>query len=77
VGVEAIKAFSTKGILTGYEDGTFKPSKNITRAEFVTMIVKLLGGVSESSTMNFVDVGIDDWFYPYIASVYSMNIIRA
>jgi len=74
--VEAIKAFSTKGILTGYEDGTFKPSKNITRAEFVTMIVKLLGGVSESSTMNFVDVGIDDWFYPYIASVYSMNIIK-
>jgi len=30
------------GIVNGYEDGTFKPSNNVTRAEFATMTAKAL-----------------------------------
>ncbi|MBQ4543856.1 MAG: S-layer homology domain-containing protein, partial [Clostridia bacterium] len=30
------------GIITGYEDGTFLPDKNVTRAETCTILVKCL-----------------------------------
>ena len=33
----------SKGIVTGYEDGTFKPNNKITRAEAVTVINRMLG----------------------------------
>lgn len=35
----AIKSLSGQGIITGYEDGTFKPNKTLTRSD----VVKLLG----------------------------------
>lgn len=38
---DIIKAYAT-GILTGYEDGTFKPNGTLTRAEAVTVIYRLV-----------------------------------
>lgn len=35
-----IQEYTNRGILGGYEDGTFKPSQNITRAEFVKVMNK-------------------------------------
>ncbi|MBR5528179.1 MAG: S-layer homology domain-containing protein [Clostridia bacterium] len=44
------------GIVTGYEDGTFRPENNITRAEAVTMINRLIGRVpAENNTVSFND----------------------
>lgn len=38
---EAIKDLTDRKILTGYEDGTFKPDEPITRAEVVTILSRL------------------------------------
>lgn len=38
---EYIKALSEKKIINGYEDGTFKPTKNVTRAETAKMIYEI------------------------------------
>ena len=38
-----INAFIDKCYINGYEDGTFKPEKSITRAEFVTIFNKIFG----------------------------------
>lgn len=40
-GDSIIKA-SVMGFVNGYIDGTFKPNRTVTRAEFITMIVKVL-----------------------------------
>ena len=40
----------SNGIITGYEDKTFKPEGNITRAETVTVINRLIGRVYDEST---------------------------
>jgi hypothetical protein len=35
-----IKKLVSLGAISGYPDGTFRPNNNITRAEFVTVLVK-------------------------------------
>ena len=42
-----INVCTTKNILKGYPDGTFKPEANVTNAEIVTMIVRALNRESE------------------------------
>ena len=38
-----IKSLYDENIVSGYEDGTFKPDNSLTRAEAVTMMNKVLG----------------------------------
>ena len=38
-----IKAAAEEGILQGYQDGTFRPLRNITRGEVATMLVRVIG----------------------------------
>ncbi len=40
---QAISYLAGKGVINGYEDGTFKPEDTITRAEFVKMLLEFLG----------------------------------
>ncbi|WP_277469708.1 MULTISPECIES: S-layer homology domain-containing protein [unclassified Paenibacillus] len=35
-------ALASNNIITGYADNTFKPEKDITRAEFATIVSRLL-----------------------------------
>ena len=50
------------GFVSGYDDGTFKPDRTITRAEFS----KLLNGAlktEKKSSIGFTDVKNSEWFY--------------
>ncbi|HAG11488.1 MAG TPA: hypothetical protein DCK76_08945 [Desulfotomaculum sp.] len=42
---EAVDQTVQKGVITGYPDGSFKPGKNVTRAEAAAMIDRLLGSI--------------------------------
>lgn len=50
------------GVIKGYPDGTFKPDKNITRAEFMVMVNTAFGFKDYVSKM-YSDVSSSDWFY--------------
>lgn len=50
------------GFVSGYEDGTFKPDRTITRAEFSKLINGALQ-TEKKSSLNFSDVTSSDWFY--------------
>ena len=54
------------GIITGYEDGTFRPQNTITRAEFVTMASRF-ATISQEYECDFTDVTTKHWAYEYIA----------
>lgn len=56
----AIIAAVDQGYVTGYPDGTFRPNNNVTRAEFIKMIVDAMG-LPHSS-------GASPWYMPYVAS---------
>ncbi|MEF2965596.1 S-layer homology domain-containing protein [Paenibacillus sp. M1] len=55
--VDSISTMVEKGVVTGYKDGTFKPDKPITKAEFVHMFHKLFPEIDYSSgePSDFVD----------------------
>lgn len=59
------------GLLTGYPDGMFKPDKNLTNAEAITVINKLTR-VFKVKDINFTDVKSSDWYYnQYKIAVYT------
>ena len=50
----ALEDVRKKGIINGYEDGSFRPYNTITRGEFATMICKMMG-YNPSENCNFDD----------------------
>ena len=71
-GYDAISILSGKGI-SGYPDGTFLPNKQITRAEFCTIMDRVLNLTTYSPQMpTLTDVNTGDWFYQSVqAAVYA------
>ncbi|MBF8984603.1 S-layer homology domain-containing protein [Lutibacter sp. B2] len=69
---ENIMNLIRKGAVNGYEDGTFKPNNNITRAEFATILVKAFNLEAKIGTI-FEDTK-DHWAKDYIkvASVHGI-----
>jgi hypothetical protein len=58
-----IENLNSLGYVSGYPDGTFKPGNQITRAEFATIMDKLLNLTTYTQqTPTFTDVNQTDWF---------------
>lgn len=64
---QAVEQLSSAGVVTGYKDGTFRPSRPITRAEAVTMLNKLIGLQAETNAAGqWSDVPVTHWAYEAI-----------
>jgi uncharacterized protein YjdB len=74
-GYDAISSLSSKGIVSGYPDGTFKPDASITRAEFATIVVKALGLNTTGTTGQFTDVTADAWYYGTVNAAASAGLV--
>ncbi len=60
---DSINELSDKGIINGYEDGSFKPGSNVTRAEFATLLC-LAFDANASTNDSFYN--INHWAKEYI-----------
>ncbi|MDE7245684.1 MAG: S-layer homology domain-containing protein [Oscillospiraceae bacterium] len=54
--------------MQGYSDGTFRPNQNITRAETIVMVNRILGRSVSAETVTggyktFEDVPVGSWYY--------------
>lgn len=73
---KSIEKMAAKGILEGY-DGKFNPSSNMTKAEFVTMTVRLVNLKSDkNSRPRFADVDSNAWYYKNIQSAIALELIE-
>jgi hypothetical protein len=65
------------GIVNGYEDGSFKPDKTVTRAEALKIILEAAGFTDLSDTSgNFTDLdSVRDWFAKYSAFAKKAGIV--
>ena len=78
----AVNRLNTLGIINGYEDGTFKPLNNVTRAEFTAMLLRTRGmgdiGSMELTDPPYPDVVSDDvsWAIGNIRTAKNLGIIN-
>ncbi len=73
---EAIKFLKDEGIISGYKDGTFKPSQTVNRAEALKMLMTAFEvGTTSSSTPKFKDVDKSAWFFRPLASAVEKSIV--
>lgn len=66
------------GIITGYDDGTFKPDNTITRAEFCAIVIRGLGldaAAKAGTGTAFSDVPSSHWASGYVAMASGLGIV--
>lgn len=77
---DSIKILSGLGIINGYEDGTFGPDKDVTRAEFATMLMRAMAsagiGSSDPAGTPFTDLGDASWAIGDVRTAYDLGIIN-
>lgn len=73
---DAIQSLSERGIINGFQDGTFKPGQNLTRGQ----AAKIIAGVLQLDTKNvknpnFKDIPASHQYYGAIAALKQAGII--
>jgi Fibronectin type 3 domain-containing protein len=77
--VDAVSAAVQAGVISGYEDGSFRPGDSLTRAEMVTMIIRALGlsnGIAADSSGFSDAAGIPDWAKAAVAVASELGIVN-
>ncbi len=65
-----------RGVLTGYSDGTFRPSTVVTRAQIAKIVVGTRGlPLVQPATATFADVAPGSTFYPFIETAIAHGIV--
>lgn len=70
----SVSALSSSGIISGYNDGSFKPLNNITRAEFTKLIVSAFS-IKSGKSVSFEDVPADAWYAEAVNNASGAEII--
>lgn len=73
----SIKQAAARGIVGGYADGTFKPKKEVTRAEFAVMLARMLKLQGTGVVLQFTDkASIGAWAQQGIAQAVQAGILK-
>ena len=70
----AVSTLTNAGVLDGYEDGTFKPNGNITRAEFATITARFFEATYDGENL-FPDIE-GHWAQDYINEAANAGIVN-
>lgn len=64
---EYVDKLASRGIISGYEDNSFKPESSVTRAEFVKLLTELFN-IKSDKKAEFTDVSENDWYFSCISN---------
>ncbi|MBF6614352.1 MAG: S-layer homology domain-containing protein, partial [Chloroflexi bacterium] len=62
----SIECLACKGIVSGYDDGTFRPNNQVTRGQIAKIVSNSVGYTDDPGTQIYTDVPPSNPFYPYI-----------
>ncbi len=72
-----IQLLADKLIVNGFEDGSFRPNQQVTRAEFVTLLVRALGlDVTQIKHELYTDVAADDWYAGALTAANQAGLVK-
>ncbi|QJD84708.1 S-layer homology domain-containing protein [Cohnella herbarum] len=72
----AVNDLGSRMVIDGKGDGSFSPDSDITRAEFVAILVRGLGIKPENEAAPFKDVKASDWYNGAISAAYSYRLVN-
>src|SRR5665647_2630116 len=72
---DTIQSWVDQGTIKGYEDGTFRPENNISRAEFMTLVNGIFGYIEVKAT-TYTDVKADAWYADAVAKAAAAGYIN-
>lgn len=70
-----IGRWTSMGVINGYEDGTFRPDRPISRAEFAAITDRLFKFV-DKSPVPFTDVSANSWYSEAVSRAAAANLIK-
>ncbi len=66
-----------QGWVSGYSDGNFRPAQTVNKVESLKMLLNSQGVATGSvSVKPFSDVGVGDWFAPYVSKAKELGILE-
>ncbi len=73
-----IDKLTDENIIAGYPDNTFLPSKYITRAEYASMVIKVIGreNMPVDVMYSFEDINVNHWAWNYVIRAVNLDIIK-
>lgn len=72
---EAVESLAIDGVIEGTGDNKFSPGQEVTRAEFATMVSRLLE-LEELGDNRFKDLKKTDWFYEDVVKLSNKGYIK-
>ncbi|MBP3360448.1 MAG: S-layer homology domain-containing protein [Clostridia bacterium] len=73
---DSIEEMHSLGFVNGRNDQLFDPDGDITRAEFVAIVVRMLGIDTSEAVNVFEDVPETAWYYSYVNAAASAGIVK-
>ena len=74
---EAVETLSGMEVINGYGNGIFAPGDNVTREQFVKMLVILFDIQSTGDeAVDFDDISEDEWYYPFVVTMSRVGIVK-
>ena len=75
-GAESICSLYDEGVVNGYSEKTFSPNTQMSRAEFVKILVRSMGyNVYAVQSAAFTDQSTDDWHYAVVSFAHSKGLV--
>lgn len=72
----SVEFLRNEGVTTGYSNGSFRPSRSISRGEFTLMVCRAFGFDTTTVTSNFPDVPASSPYAGAVATARSMGIVE-
>ncbi len=72
---QAVTYLKTKGILSGYADGTFKPKKGVNRAEAIKILIAPFAANATVTSSPYSDVKTGTWYLPFVETARTQGVI--
>jgi len=73
--VDRIVALAARGIVQGVGSDRFAPERELTRAEFIRMLVNALELKATGAEPTFSDVKASDWYYEALTAAWQLGIV--
>jgi|GEM_PF-4232176 Uncharacterized protein contain chitin-binding domain type 3 len=73
---DAIDGLAARQIVNGVQEGRFAPQNKVTRAEFISMLVRTFDLLQPAAVSSFTDVRQGAWYEHEVASAEKLGIVK-